>query len=88
MTLQDRIGSTEQMRFGREAGVAIGRRLPAHVIVCGNEKGGSGKSTLAVHIIAALLKRSCSVASIDLDARQTSLTRYLENRRRTSLRLA
>ena len=54
----------------------------AHVIVLGNEKGGSGKSTLAVHIIVALLKAGCRVASIDTDSRQLSLTRYLENRAR------
>lgn len=54
----------------------------AYVIVCGNEKGGSGKTTTAMHIITALLGHGCSVASIDLDARQLSLTRYIENRRR------
>jgi len=54
----------------------------AHVIVLGNEKGGSGKSTLAMHIIVALLKAGCRVASIDTDSRQLSLTRYLENRAR------
>ena len=63
----------------------------AHVIVLGNEKGGSGKSTTAMHIIVALLKSGQRVASIDTDARQRSLTRYLENRahwaRRTGLPL-
>lgn len=52
-----------------------------HVIVLGNEKGGSGKSTAAMHIIVALLKSGARVAAIDLDMRQRSLTRYLENRR-------
>lgn len=52
----------------------------AHVVVLGNEKGGSGKSTTAVHLIIALLKLGRRVASIDLDGRQRSLTRYLENR--------
>lgn len=56
----------------------------AHVIVLGNEKGGSGKSTMAVHIIVALLKAGRTVASIDTDSRQLSLTRYLENRARWS----
>lgn len=51
-----------------------------HVIVLGNEKGGSGKSTAAMHIIVALLKSGHKVAAIDLDMRQKSLTRYLENR--------
>ena len=58
------------------------RSRSAHVIVCGNEKGGSGKSTTAVHIAVALLKSGHSVATVDLDGRQLSMTRYLENRKR------
>lgn len=54
---------------------------PAHVIVVGNEKGGSGKSTVAMNIAIALLKAGKRVATIDLDARQKSLTNYIENRR-------
>ena len=57
------------------------RSRVAHVIVCGNEKGGSGKSTLSVHITIALLKAGHRVATIDLDTRQRSFTRYIENRR-------
>lgn len=53
----------------------------AHVIVLGNEKGGSGKSTTAMHVIVAALREGRKVASIDLDARQGTLTRYLANRR-------
>lgn len=53
----------------------------AHVIVVGNEKGGSGKTTTAMHLIAALIGLGRSVASIDADVRQRSLTRYLVNRR-------
>ncbi len=53
-----------------------------HVIVLGNEKGGSGKSTTAMHLIVALLKSGRSVGAIDLDLRQGSLSRYIENRRR------
>ena len=56
-------------------------RTAAHVVVCGNEKGGSGKSTVAVHIAIALIATGRSVATIDLDSRQLTLTRYLENRR-------
>lgn len=52
----------------------------AYVIVCGNEKGGSGKTTTAMHLIVALLTAGYKVASIDLDSRQKSLTRYIENR--------
>lgn len=52
-----------------------------HVIVLGNEKGGSGKSTAAMHITIALLKSGYRVAAIDLDMRQRSFARYMENRR-------
>jgi chromosome partitioning protein len=52
----------------------------AHIIVLGNEKGGSGKSTTAMHIVTALLKSGFSVTAIDLDGRQRSLARYIENR--------
>ncbi len=52
----------------------------AHIVVLGNEKGGSGKSTTAMHLIVALLKMGKRVGAIDLDGRQRSLTRYLENR--------
>jgi chromosome partitioning protein len=58
----------------------------AHVIVLGNEKGGSGKTTLAMHLIVALLKCDRRVGSIDIDSRQQSLTRYVENRRTWALR--
>jgi chromosome partitioning protein len=63
----------------------------AHVIVLGNEKGGSGKSTIALHVAIALMKAGQRVATIDLDCRQQSLTRYINNRsawaRRTGLDL-
>jgi len=52
----------------------------AHVIVVGNEKGGTGKSTLSIHISVALLKMGFRVATIDLDTRQRTLTRFFENR--------
>ena len=55
-----------------------------HIIVLGNEKGGCGKSTTAMHVIAALLRAGATVGSLDLDARQKTLTRYIENRRRLS----
>jgi len=50
------------------------------VLVLGNEKGGSGKSTTALHITIYLLRRGYAVGSLDLDARQGTLSRYLENR--------
>ncbi len=52
----------------------------AHVLVIGNEKGGSGKSTTALHIAVALLGDGARVATLDLDARQATFGRYLENR--------
>ena len=53
----------------------------AHVIVVGNEKGGSGKSTVSMHLIVSLLRGGLTVGTVDLDARQATLTRYIENRR-------
>ncbi|HIG79492.1 MAG TPA: ATPase [Cycloclasticus sp.] len=52
----------------------------AHLIVLGNEKGGTGKSTLAMHIVVGLLDVGKKVAVIDLDSRQKSVARYLQNR--------
>jgi chromosome partitioning protein len=57
------------------------RARSARVIVVGNEKGGSGKSTVAMHLAVALTKSGQAAATIDLDARQKSFTRYVENRR-------
>ena len=51
-----------------------------HVIVIGNEKGGSGKTTVAMHLVVALLRAGRSVGVLDIDVRQKSLARYLENR--------
>jgi len=68
-----------------------GQSGSAHVVVLGNEKGGSGKSTTALHIAVALMKAGQRVATIDLDCRQQSFTRYISNRstwaRRTGLDL-
>lgn len=52
----------------------------AHTIVLGNEKGGSGKSTTAMHLVVSLLHAGYGVGAIDLDGRQRTLSRYLENR--------
>ena len=67
-----------------ESGVGAAAGHTPHIIVIGNEKGGSGKSTTAMHLIAGLLHRGLAVGSIDLDAGQATLTRYVENRRRTN----
>ena len=59
-----------------------------HRIVFANEKGGTGKSTTAVHVAVALAYQGAKVAAIDLDARQRTLHRYLENRAETERRRA
>ena len=65
--------SIVQTQAPRTAGAPI-------VLVIGNEKGGSGKSTTAMHIAVALLGEGARVATLDLDARQGTLGRYVENR--------
>jgi len=59
-----------------------------HRIVFANEKGGTGKSTTAVHVAIALAYRGAKVAALDLDPRQRTLFRYLENRVETERRRA
>jgi len=54
-----------------------------HLIVFANEKGGSGKSTTAVHTAIGLAKAGRRVAALDLDTRQRTLARYLDNRAET-----
>ncbi|MBI6629305.1 division plane positioning ATPase MipZ [Pontibaca salina] len=53
----------------------------AHIIVIGNEKGGAGKSTVSMHLASALARLGHKVSALDLDLRQRSLGRYIENRR-------
>ena len=52
----------------------------AHIIVVGNEKGGSGKSTTCMHVATALARMGRRVGALDLDVRQRSFARYVENR--------
>jgi chromosome partitioning protein len=52
----------------------------AHIIVVGNEKGGSGKSTTCMHVATALARMGHRVGALDLDLRQKSFARYIENR--------
>ncbi len=52
----------------------------AHIIVTGNEKGGTGKSTTAMHMATALARQGHRVGALDLDLRQRSFGRYVENR--------
>lgn len=68
----DIIKPVKQVEAGAEA---------AHVIVVGNEKGGAGKSTVAIHLAIALMRMGKAVGVIDLDVRQASLSRHLNNRR-------
>jgi len=50
------------------------------IIVIGNEKGGGGKSTVALHVAVGLVGTGRRVGCLDLDLRQRTLGRYLENR--------
>ncbi|CAN5386794.1 division plane positioning ATPase MipZ [soil metagenome] len=66
-------------------------RLPSdqkktHVIVFANEKGGTGKSTTAVHVAIALAAKGHAVSAFDLDQRQRTMGRYLDNRAATQKR--
>ena len=58
-----------------------------HFLVFANEKGGTGKSTTAVHSAVALAAQGRRVAALDLDTRQRTLGRYLDNRAATIQRL-
>jgi chromosome partitioning protein len=57
-----------------------GGRTGGYVILVGNEKGGAGKSTVAMHLAVALMAMGKTVGGIDLDVRQRSFTRYVQNR--------
>ena len=59
---------------------SVGFEQRAQVIVLGNEKGGSGKSTSAMHLVVGLLRDGYKVGTIDLDARQGTLSGYLTSR--------
>ena len=56
-------------------------KQPAHIIVVSNEKGGTGKSTICMHLAIKLLQEGFTVATIDLDGRQGTLSKYIENRK-------
>lgn len=53
----------------------------AHIIVVGNEKGGAGKSTVSMHVATALARMGHKVGALDLDLRQRTFARYMENRK-------
>lgn len=67
--------------MNNRGGITMATGQKPYVVVLGNEKGGTGKSTVAMHIIVNLLRNGYSVGSIDVDARQGTLSRYIENRR-------
>ena len=58
-----------------------------HIITFANEKGGTGKSTSAVHVAVQLMAEGYSVSAVDLDHRQRTFARYIENRRQRSEKL-
>ncbi|MBD3664669.1 division plane positioning ATPase MipZ [Sulfitobacter aestuariivivens] len=53
----------------------------AHIIVVGNEKGGAGKSTVSMHLATALVRMGHKVSGLDLDLRQRTFGRYIDNRK-------
>ncbi len=56
-------------------------KTKAHIIVVSNEKGGTGKSTITMHLAVKLMQEGFRIATLDLDGRQGSLTKYIENRK-------
>jgi len=64
-----------------QTGGGDGGQPRGRIIVIGSEKGGTGKSTTAMHLIVSLLYNGHKVGCIDLDMPQSSLGRYVENRR-------
>ena len=73
---------------GRGPNTKVMNPMHAHKIVFANEKGGTGKSTTAVHAAVALCAAGFRVAAIDMDVRQKTLVRYLDNRAATMGRRA
>src|SRR3982074_2969125 len=65
-----------------------GQSGSARVVVLGHAKGGAGSSPTARHIAVALMKAGQRVATIDLDCRQQSFTRYIGNRKAWARRTA
>lgn len=73
-----------QMATEADIGFVSVPRSRQKVIVVGNEKGGTGKSTSALHLAISALYRGYRVATLDLDPRQATLSRYLEHRQNYS----
>jgi chromosome partitioning protein len=77
--------SADAINKGSQRLDAEAKRL--HVLVFANEKGGTGKSTTAVHAAIALAMKGAQVACFDLDHRQRTMGRYLDNRAATMKRV-
>ena len=73
------------MKQQRKPDIPVSASIP-HRVVFANEKGGTGKSTTAVHVAVALAYQGARVAAIDLDTRQATTFRYIENRQETEKR--
>jgi len=69
--------------FGGNVADAKSSNSTAHVVVLGNEKGGTGKSTVAMHMAIAFANAGGRVGVLDLDPRQRTVSRYIENRAET-----
>lgn len=74
------VNRPRELRAPQAGGTVVSLKRGGHVVVFGNEKGGTGKTTAAMHLIVALMRLGRTVAAVDLDSRQRSLTRHVENR--------
>ena len=54
--------------------------VSGRIVVIGSERDGCGTSTLAVHLAVALIRDGFVVATVDLDPRQATFSRYFEAR--------
>ncbi len=63
----------------------LGKRDRPRVVVLGNEKGGSGKTTVAIHLAFGLAAAGLRVGTVDLDGRQGTFSRFIDNRRKVAL---
>ena len=57
----------------------------AHIITISNEKGGTGKSTVSMHLAVFLMQEGFKVAVVDMDGRQGTLSKYVENRKKFAI---
>ena len=74
------VGTALKLADAVETPAAAAGQGDAHVIVFGNEKGGTGKTTTAMHVVVALMRLGKTVTAIDVDGRQRTFARYIQNR--------